>query len=586
MLESLPLEVRDVQQQVQQDALLAQLKRRFPSMIDNVDKRVSIDLHQAFELLITRLYRAQLVGQAVVIADYEHEADIRVDQLRESFAALISAADEDRPTPIIYFDQFICFRRYYQQLSDSVAYLQMKRPMSPISADSFRQIDWRLSGGEDLTTEQRLAAIGIATQPFCLVTGGAGTGKTTTLSKGLELLLVNNPAAHVVLAAPTGKAAHRLNEALAGQIAGAHSTVKELIASLRATTLHRLLGISAKSGRPYFTARNPLRCDVLVIDEASMIGSDLFVLIQAALLPSARLVLLGDANQLPAINSAAFFNEISQLPIGYTVDFCDLVNPLLGSKLAAVNSPLPNAIYPLSASHRFAQQSIVELVSAAILASDMDAVTAALGPRLLPLSVLSSEQDYRQHLLGRYPNSREALLSALSRRVILCANRQGPFGSRALNDYLDSRFRRLLNSGPSQPREDSWYEGRRIMIERNDYMLGLYNGDIGCCQLIDEQWQIVFEGNRLVHTDDVTPDDYSLAFALSIHKSQGSEYDEVAIVLDTFDPDAPNPLVTDKLLYTAVTRAKKEIVIYSDTALIAQALQNRQAQLMPLSQLL
>lgn len=573
-----------------QEVLHELLLRRFrhwatQHMADNAQQVVHPSIDTLLNVVITLLqHQAQGQGIALIkdLSHHEENTPINIEQLTKDFPHLMSFSQTESKTPIVIFPPFIAFRRDYQQLAESASFLTRSQAITAPTPQAFEKVTWHLGyddkGNEKaISHEQRLAAISAGSLPFCSITGGAGTGKTTTLAKALELILLDNPKATILLAAPTGKAAQRLNESLAKQADNIHHSVREILLKLKARTLHQLLGISAESGMAFFHRQNPLRCDVLAVDEASMVGGHLFSQIQQAILPQTKLILLGDANQLPPINSTAFFNDVSRLPITYSEDFCQQINPYLEKPLSPTKNhshQLNNAICRLNISQRFAQKSVIEQAGDAILAGDSQTLFTVLGERLKPLS-----SHFISSILVNYPENPEDLDKCLSERIILCANRQGHFGSYAINQYLDKIFRERLSNKPSQ---SPWYDGRRILIEQNDYQLNITNGDIGTCREIDQQWWIVFDDKRKISITDLIEEKYSLAFAISIHKSQGSEYPQVDIVLDNFSPENPNPLVTKPLLYTAVTRAKLDFSIYSDNKLINYALAQTNNDLSPL----
>ncbi len=587
-------------QEVLNDLLLQRFRHWATQQISDDTQQASKPSVDDLLKVVSTLLQQQAQGQGIVLIKdlfHHHEEDTSIDieQLAKDFPHLIGTSQGSK-APIVIFPPFIAFRRDYQLLAESANFLTRSQSISIPSPQAFEKVTWHLGDDEQgdkkhMNHEQRLAAITASSLPFCSITGGAGTGKTTTLAKALELILLDNPNKTILLAAPTGKAAQRLNESLAKQISHAHHSVRETLLKLKARTLHQLLGISAESGMPFFNRKNPLRCDVLAVDEASMVGSHLFSQIQQAILPQTQLILLGDANQLPPINSTAFFNDVSRLPITYSEEFCQSINPYLEQALTPTTdnaNQLNNAICRLNVSQRFAQKSVIEQAGEAILAEDNQKLLKVLGERLKPLSSNTNARQSQQlvsSILSNYPENAEELDNCLNERIILCANRQGNFGSYGINQLLDKIFRKRLSE--SQPHSQSpWYEGRRILIEQNDYQLNITNGDIGACRKIDQQWWIVFDEKRKISVDDLIEEKYSLAFAISIHKSQGSEYKAVDIVLDNFSAEQPNPIVTKALLYTAITRAKQEFSIYADKDLIVHALKQGESKVLPLRYLI
>lgn len=543
------------------NALLRQLQQRLTHLAQVTDsEQVSV-----IQALIAELYHAQQQANGVLAAaDVQAQLSVTLADLRRDYPMLIG--DAEAPTPIVVFAEFIAFRRIYQQLRGVVNELRRRNTLLAPSESALSRISWQ--SHFTLSDEQTLAVFTAAALPLCVITGGAGTGKTTTLTKALELIMLDNPDSDIFLAAPTGKAAQRLNESLAQQLDYVDDSVRDTLGQLRAKTLHRLLAVSERTGRALHHADNPLCCDVLVIDEASMIGSDLLAQTLAALPAHAKLILLGDANQLPPIQSVAFFNEISKLNVTYDAEFAAAVQNGLAMTLVPEQTnhkaKLNNALCRLTIARRFAQQSLIERCADAVLQRDSNALINVLGNQLLPMP--QAESLYQQ-LLQTYPINREGLLAQLPQRMILCANRQGTYGSEALNTRLDSAFRQIL----SIRHNDTWYSGRQILIEKNHPDLQLSNGDIGYCFAQNGQWLLDFGDNRVLPVD-LLPSDYSLAFAISIHKSQGSEYAHVDMVLDRFDPQQPNPLVSAELIYTGITRARQSLMVFADNALIQQAL--------------
>lgn len=557
-------------------ALLSLLQRQLIKLGQTTETTASEK--QQLSTLIALIYHAQQDSMVLTTEKTELSLDMTISALTTCFPTVIGGVDKIT-TPIVTFAGFIAFRRDYQGIQKIADYLRCHHHCDDLrvpTAKALSCFDWSLADGADLNTQQRLAVFSAASLPFAIITGGAGTGKTTTLTKALELILLDNPDANIVLAAPTGKAAHRLNESLNKQLPSVNPESRNALAVLKAQTLHRVLGISERTGKPYYHAGNPLYCDVMAIDEASMVGGDLFLLLQSALLAHTKLMLLGDANQLPAVESWAFFNAMSQLPIGYSAAFCEAVK-VIGVTLTEQSVPLPNHICQLTESKRFSDKTIVAQCADAVLAGDANMLTTCLSSHYIELSMLP---DFYHVLAEQYPKEPQALLAALSERIILCANRQGAYGSEAISHYLDDYFRDILGQ-----RGQQWYVGRRIMIVQNDYQLDIHNGDIGVCQLVDGDYVIVFDECRVINTEMLSID-YVLAFAISIHKSQGSEYQHVDIVLDVFDAQFPNRLVTPALLYTAITRAKQYISLYADAALLHYALQDNQMPPSPLLTLL
>ncbi|WP_020565679.1 exodeoxyribonuclease V subunit alpha [Methylosarcina fibrata] len=404
------------------------------------------------------------------------------------------------------------------------------------------QIDW-----------QREAARTAVSRSFTIITGGPGTGKTTTVVKILALL--QTVAAHplqIALAGPTGKAAMRLKESISfykSRLPCSEEIKQRIPESV--TTLHRLLG--AKPLSPYFRyhAEHPLVYDVIVVDEASMIDLALMSKLLDALKPSARLILLGDKDQLASVESGAVLADLTQA--------------------------LPEHTVELKLTHRF-DENIKKLASLVNLQLDEEAwrlvqagneaVSLLAGD---PVKYIADRQsDYLRLIAAGAPF--EEVSQARARFQVLCANREGRLGVTDVND----RVEQLLSRKRSIRLTGSWYSGRPVIITQNNPALHLYNGDTGICMADKDQGgklMVFFQSadgavrkylpSRITHCQTV--------FAMTIHKSQGSEFEEVLIVL----PAEINPVLTKELVYTAITRAKKTVKVLSGESVFRTAVKQR-----------
>jgi exodeoxyribonuclease V alpha subunit len=454
---------------------------------------------------------------------------------------------------------------------------------------------------EDEIDWQKVAACTAVLKRFCIITGGPGTGKTTTVARVLALLL-EQPSfqtLRVALAAPTGKAAARLEEAIgkARESLASDDAVPEAIPG-EASTLHRLLG--SIPGSPYFRhdANRPLPVDVVVVDEASMVDLALMAKLVAALPSGARLVLLGDKNQLASVQAGAVLGDLcgsDSLP-GFSPPFSSRIRQLTGTDVAgycpgAAGPPIRDCIVELRKSHRFGTASGIGTLAGAINEGDsalaLELLQSGRFPNVQWRSLPVADQlrgALRSDLQeGFYPfltaGSLAAMFHTFGRFRVLCALRQGPYGSIALNTLVEQVLREtgLIQRG-------MWYEGRPIMVTMNDYNLKLYNGDIGIVG--PEAW--AENETRTPSRQDLRAHFLSAAgqarwlalprlpahetaYALSVHKSQGSEFDFVHLIL----PERDAPVLTRELLYTAVTRAREGVVIWGRKDIFARAVTRR-----------
>lgn len=399
-----------------------------------------------------------------------------------------------------------------------------------------------------------------------VISGGPGTGKTTTVVALLGALLAQAPGLRIGLAAPTGKAAARLQEAIEARAASLPEAVQARLPR-RASTLHRLLGQDAQ-GRFRHHAARPLPLDVLVIDEASMLDLALATRVCDALPAQARLLLLGDRDQLAAVESGAVFAELAGLP---------------------AHHPLRACVVHFERQYRFAADSPIARLATAVRSGDATAALAALssggadldwlslpvqggdGADGVPLDALVAGYQRYWDALAEAP-APDRLFAALADFRVLCALRSGPWGSEQLSARLAARARALLDAPEPAGVAAAWFRGRPVMITRNDPVLQLFNGDIGitlpdpasggelrvCFPAADGSWRWIAPLRLPPH---------ETAFAISVHKSQGSEFQRVAVVL----PPQPSPVLTRELLYTAVTRARSGLCLVAAEARLREA---------------
>ncbi|MBD9483457.1 exodeoxyribonuclease V subunit alpha [Pseudomonas sp. PDM14] len=429
---------------------------------------------------------------------------------------------------------------------------------------------------------QRLAAAQAVRRRLAVISGGPGTGKTTTVVRLLAALLEQSGGANLAigLAAPTGKAAARMAEAIRN--AKAALPVSEAIKAAlpeEARTLHRLLGSRGDTPKVRHDAARPLALDVLVVDEASMVDLALMAKLVDALPPHARLILLGDKDQLAAVEAGAVFAELCEGRGFDAVAVADLQR--ITGQVVPVEPPrsrLGDAVVLLTHSHRFAGDSGIGELARRINGGDAAGTLNLLRERRAdlhwqdqPTSAALLErldQGYRPYLQAARNGDPVQAFAAFNAFRALTAQREGPWGVSGINEALEARIKRRL----SLPERERWYPGRAVMVRQNDYALGLFNGDIGLCLHGEHGLRVYFEGEdgyrafapaRLPSHDS--------AFAMTVHKSQGSEFSEVLLAL----PDLPSPLLTRALLYTGITRAKQQVEIWALPARLSEAVNSK-----------
>ena len=459
---------------------------------------------------------------------------------------------------------------------------------------------------------QRAAVAAVPGSRFFVLTGGPGTGKTTTVVRMLLMLLRHAEACglrappSIALAAPTGKAAQRLVQSVANGKAelsaawhdGADGGFRELLPRIPhadAKTLHRLLGYRPSDNTFAHDQHNPLALDIVVVDEASMVDLAMMRQLLDALRPDAILILLGDPNQLASVDAGSVLGDIvaglgshANSPHAFPAALSERLTPLLHDASGMLESDAALAGHVMTLTHSWrAGSGLQRSIEVLRNAPDPAWLHALINDRahadlhLRPchdsdwLNRCTDDWIERHHpllerLLAPVIAPADAL-GALHRLQIVCALREGPFGSQGVNALMARRIGTRFGLDSTH----AWYHGRPVIITRNDYARGLFNGDIGIALDDGSGMRVWFElsdrdgtaGLRSFSPRALPP--HESAWAITVHRSQGSEYDSVAVVLP---PDETSRLLSRELVYTAVSRAKKHAEIWSTDASLLAAL--------------
>ncbi|MCC5926419.1 MAG: AAA family ATPase [Bacteroidetes bacterium] len=403
-------------------------------------------------------------------------------------------------------------------------------------------------GGSTSDNTQHQAVLAGLNYRFTVITGGPGTGKTHSVLMLLATMLERNPELRIVLCAPTGKAAARMMESIQGNIERINpsESVRALIPNT-ASTIHRLIRWNPALGKSVYHPENPLPYDVVILDEASMVDVALMSRLARALRPETRLILLGDKDQLSSVEAGSVFADIASRDV-------------------------PNVVR-LTKSWRFSEGSEIGRLAQVINHGDAARSWEMLeqGTQVTVKSI--PKEDLYVHLYARISALYKAVLNEtdhvkafekLQELQILTALRVGPFGSEQINAELDRRIGKGV----------VWYDGRPVIATANNYDLEVYNGDIGLTRIIDGRLMVAFAGSESGAIRWIAPaqlKSVSSAWALTVHKSQGSEYDEVVFVL----PDNWNQVLSRELIYTALTRARNRFEVFSSKNVWFQTLQKK-----------
>ncbi|MGO8876614.1 MAG: exodeoxyribonuclease V subunit alpha [Acidimicrobiales bacterium] len=445
----------------------------------------------------------------------------------------------------------------------------------------------RVFASEDEPDFQRLAAGTAVLRRFSVIAGGPGTGKTTTVARVLVLLDEQAAAPGrrpplVALAAPTGKAAARLEEAVHTEATalGISAEERRRLLLLRGTTLHRLLGFNpANRSRFRHHRLNRLAHDVVVVDETSMVSLSLMARLVEAVRPDARLILVGDPEQLASVEAGAVLGDVvgpaSRQLLMRTSARLELARAC-GQAVPASdppgNSPIGDGVVVLRHVHRYGGgigrlaesiqrgdgDAVVELLAAGgqdvgWAAVDVAADGAADGLGAVRAAAVASGRQLVE--AARCGRALEAI-AALGAFRLLCAHRRGPAG---VSTWMTTVERWLSSDIEGFASDGLWYVGRPLLVTENDYSLRLYNGDTGVVVAAGPSRVVaVFErGGEVVEVSPTRLASVDTVYAMTVHKAQGSQFDTVAVLL----PGPDSPILTRELLYTAVTRAQRRLFV-------------------------
>ncbi|NRD70415.1 exodeoxyribonuclease V subunit alpha [Psychrobacter okhotskensis] len=449
--------------------------------------------------------------------------------------------------------------------------------------------------------EHQVKAINVTNNnAFSIITGGPGTGKTYTVAQLVialqqaaesrdgehKSIRFSTDSASLALAAPTGKAAQRMQESLQAALdaAGVELQLQE------AKTIHRLLGIG-RTGRPRYDAHNPLGEDIIIVDEASMLGVELANYLVSAVKPGARLILLGDANQLAAVDAGAVLADLCRIPLLQSIHA-----ELTESRRFTADSGIGKLAYQINKTETdtqviwqllnqddalsFQYVNNVNTLQTEVLQNSK--TKNSLSNNKIVSELILNYQTYLNNVktLLESPieksmpetvkNTIASLMKIFNQFRILTAGHNSEWGDHYINNILTQWHLAELKLPLGQ---NTWFHGRPVMVLQNNYELGLFNGDIGfCLQTSDERSRLeVFFENKTqgIAVNLLNEEVIATAYAMTIHKSQGSEFDHVAI---TFD-NSHARLLSKELIYTAVTRAKEKVTIYSTKHAFEKAVQ-------------
>lgn len=556
---------------------------------------------QIFDELNNQLSEGHTVYEMTV--NNEEEKSLIAALTTNNWASVIGAkGDElynhDTNTPIIIQkltqpddevsateNKYLVWLHRQWHAEQSLAKQLMKIAHRKVAAFSGISASQDIDNGLAPNAMQQLAIDKSSQHALSIIIGGPGTGKTftvaklvTTLQKGHEHKRKqdpNLPPLSITLTAPTGKAAQRMQQSLQKSLQDEEITLDN------AKTLHRLLGIGS-DGIPRYHAKNPLPDDLIIVDEASMLGLELASQLVDAIKPTGRLILLGDANQLAAVDAGSVLSDLCAVTRlqPYITELTESKrfdsNSVVGQFALAIQQNLP-APKKLKLIHQLLQTIDLQAIKPSQIenppelagktqqtanipfypidaSSSLPAVFNQLAKPYHPFFALM-QQWYSKPVNIFEANNRKRLFEVFDRYRILCAGHQGQLGTQSINQKMSLAFTEFSKITRTKA---YFYHGLPIIIQNNDYQLGLFNGDIAICLLYQGQLYACF-AEKVIPIQRLSRESCDYAYAMTIHKSQGSEFHTVAICIDK----AHTRLLSQALIYTAVTRSKSALSIYS-----------------------
>ena len=567
---------------------------------------------------------AELTGETLFnLPEEEHQLLLRavntpVEHWHKELATCAPVGSGEPPTPLVLWGKKLYLHRYWGYENRVANWIKRQKTYSVDTEFSYKVLnrlfpdqvhDQSPAGTEDKSDEnsinwQKVAIAMAASSSFTLISGGPGTGKTTVVIRLMAFLLESStrnsseyPSLQITLAAPTGKAAARLSDSIrqAAQTLNCSESIKELL-PMKAITLHHLLGAIPGKTSCRYNAENPLHMDVLIVDEASMINLTMMAHLVSALPPDVRVILLGDRNQLASVEAGCLLNDICCFSTEhYGSSVTEKLARMTGEQLIAAD---PDSVQPSLSSHicllrksfRFNENSGIGHLATAVNSGEYKRVEYVWAQGFSDIQLYAEQNNNSAALLrmavkGYSPyleaiqkkGSPEAIHKTFNQFRVLAAIRLGSLGVEGLNGSIKKALidhgLLLTEYAPGQNKtveDQTWYHGRPVMITRNEPALHLFNGDIGIT-LLDAEGKlrvsfIMPDGSLKMIIPSRLPE-HETVFAMTIHKSQGSEFDHTVLVL----PDEPTPILTRELLYTGITRARKTLDIFGHKKILKTA---------------
>jgi len=435
------------------------------------------------------------------------------------------------------------------------------------------------------------------------IIGGPGTGKTTTIAKILVALTrMSKKKLKIKLAAPTGKAAARLTESLNNSLNNIQlKKLEKILFPSHAITLHTLLGINKNNNIPFFNSNNLIDIDILIVDESSMIDLWLMAQLINAIPKKSKIIFLGDPNQLPAVQPGSVFKDIySYHQYAYSISTATLLKNITKCHIKTIqtseNLIINDSICTLNKNYRFNNNSDISRLEKDLKNFNINKIKKIFFNEYKNITyheinnnkqythmlekIVKKYKKYIQKILNK--NNPEKIIKVFHHYRVLCALKNGVYGVKKINENLEQIMQNNNMIQPHYVNDDIWYVGKPIMITENDSSLNLLNGDIGITLLNEKNKLTVFfilKKSILISIPINLLPKHETTWAMTIHKSQGSEFEHVILIL----PNYNYPILTHEILYTAVTRTCNKLTIYANKKIFLKTILNKNSRYSALS---
>lgn len=578
-------------EQWRQQEIITDLEKELVRLLIGLDKNVSEDVLLAAASCVYAQQQGHLcidLHDLETLPDFlfeDEKTDIKLDEnilnnWREALEKNSLVSKDGTLAPLVFEDRRLYLHRFWKYEEELTGWIKQRSSVTNTIKEREQDILKSLfKPAEDLfEVDWQYVAVCLSfLKDLVVISGGPGTGKTYTVLNIIAAQAKAHPDKKfkIALAAPTGKAARRLiNSIEDGKTHLPDSFQDSIELPEHALTVHKLLGADYRGNNFKFNRDNQLPYDLVVVDEASMLDITMWIRLIRAVGPDTKLVVLGDKDQLASVEAGSILGDICDGENSYSKETSAIIRDLMGASVPVVeNAPSINdCIVFLTKSYRFGEGSGIQKLAQAINQSDSVEVLRILkNPDFRDIALIEPSRQSIDELIDRFAikhfeeyktKNHDQRMEEANRKKILCAIRKSDLGVEQINGRAEYRIKRENNLLTTS----EWYDGRPVMATRNDALLRIKNGEIGL--YAEDKQSVVFEGEENITVSPARLSGYELAFAITIHKSQGSEFDDVAIVL----PNKENSILSKEILYTAVTRARRTTLIIAHEEIITKTI--------------